>query len=193
MPTVAEIVERARADLAKAEQREARAREALEAAAAEKQRLTNFLSVLAQYGDSPPAKAGATSSKSRFSKQGTAAVEVITDHMEPLSIDALGDALQQMGVEIGGGAKRNAYLASYLSKDPRLEFIRGKGWWVLELGDISGSAAAHVSEDTEPPDERSSEGSGVVETARNDPADREAGPSLLEPTTYRMGGGGTCN
>lgn len=194
MPTVAEIVKRARADLAKAEQREARAREALEAAAAEKLRLTNFLSVLAQYGDAPAATRGPSSIKGgRFSKQGTAAVEAITDRMAPMSIDALGDTIERMGVEIGGGAKRNAYLASYLSKDPRLEFIRGKGWWVPELGDLPSEETLRRSENTEPSDDHASEGHGVAGIARNGPADREAGATLLEPTTYRMGGGGTCN
>lgn len=194
MPTVSEIVERARADLAKAEQREVRAREALEAAAAEKLRLANFLSVLAQYDDTQAAKAGSSPGKaSRLSGRGSAAVQAITDRMAPMSIDALGDALEQMGVETGGGAKRNAYLASYLSKDPRLEFIRGKGWWVPELGGIPGDSTPPPSEDTEPPDDHSSEGSGVAGIQANGPAGREAGPTLLEPATYPMGGGGPCN
>ena len=191
MTTVAEIVERARGDLAKTEQREARAREALDAATAEKLRLANFLSVLAQYDDLPAAKPSSSRAKgARLTLRGSAAVRAITDRMAPMTIEALGDALEQMGVKIGGGAKRNAYLASYLSKDPRVEFIRGKGWWAPELGDAPGDA--RPSENTKPSDDHSSEGSGVAGIQANGPALREAGSTLLEPPTYRMGGGGTC-
>ena len=172
-----------------------RAREALQAAAAEKSRLSSFLAVLAQYGDLPaPAPKSAVSPKgSRVSKQGTAAIEVIASRREPMFVDALADALETAGVEIGGGAKRNSYLASYLSKDPRLKFVRGRGWWAIELGALPDDAAQAPSENTEPPDDLLSEGSRVAGIQVNGPADREAGTTLLEPPTYRMGGGGTCN
>lgn len=192
MLTITEVLEQAKIDLAKAEQREARAREALEAAAVEKSRLTNFLSVLTQYGGLPAVKlsTAAPSKGARESRQGTAAVEVISDRGAPMLVDPLADAIEQKGVEIGGGAKRNSYLASYLSKDPRLKFLRGKGWWVIALGDLA-EHDGQPSEDTEPPTDRADEGSSVAGIRVNGPADREAGTTLLEPPAYRMGGGGT--
>ena len=100
-----------------------------------------------------------------------------------MQIGPLADAVESAGFDIGGGDRRNAYLASYLSKDPRLEFIRGRGWWAPELGPVPGLSADDPPEDTEPPSAEASEGSSVA--GSGEPV------GLLDLQRYRMGGGGT--
>jgi hypothetical protein len=102
-----------------------------------------------------------------------------------MDIDPLADAVERAGVEIGGGERRNAYLASYLSKDPRLVYIRRRGWWAPELGDPPEQQSPNdPPENTEPPDDLSPEGSGVAGSHMN-------GPVSSYDADYRMGGGGT--
>jgi hypothetical protein len=93
--------------------------------------------------------------------------------------------VEEMGVQIGGGERRNAYLASYLSKDPRLKYHRGRGWWPVELGELPASDADLLPTNSDPPADSSPGGS-------REAGARDAGTaSLVDLPTYRMGGGGT--
>lgn len=194
MRTVPEILEQARADLERAEARERRAREAAAEARADVDRLTAFLATLGQYvqeGAKPGVQDGAKPARvSKETRVGAAAVEIITLHGRPMQIGPLNEGLLARGVDVGGGERRNAYLASYLSKDSRLRFYRGLGWWPVALGEPpSVEAVDSTSGDTEASDDES-EASGVV----GDPAaNGVAGFDLWETPTYRMGGGGTRN
>ena len=150
MRTINDVVEEARADLAKAEQREVRARDALNSALADKERLENFLGTLASYVDVPAAKASVAmkaprASAGRPTRYGDLAIERITDRRQPMRIADIAAALEREGIELKGGEKRNAYLASYLSKDPRLKYVERRGWWVIELGacDAEPNDTAH--------------------------------------------------
>lgn len=188
MRDIDELFQKAKDDLAKAHQREGKAREALETAIADKSRLEGFLTVLGQYVHLPAGKSGETQIKGgRQSRLGTSAIALLRAHGSPMPIGPLADAVEGDGHEIGGGDRRNAYLASYLSKDPRLISIRGSGWWAPELGDPPGHAGLNADrpENTEPPDDTLSEGSSVA--GSGEPV------SLLDLQHYRMGGGGTRN
>ncbi|MFD1303399.1 hypothetical protein [Methylobacterium marchantiae] len=57
------------------------------------------------------------------------AVSIIEKAEGPISIQAILNGLQVMGIEVGGENK-SANLAAYLSKDNRVRYERGSGWMI---------------------------------------------------------------
>ncbi|MBF9195095.1 hypothetical protein [Microvirga terrestris] len=141
-----ELIARARADLAKQEMAEVRALEALEKAREEQIKLRGFIETLERYlginsASIPFAKSQARGSRSRDIVD--KAVELLFLKKRPLEIAALADLIEIDGLSIAG-QNRNATLAGYLSRDDRVEFVRGAGWQLTITG-IRSMGAEHAS------------------------------------------------
>lgn len=132
-----ELIARAKADLIKQEAAESRALEALERAREEQIKLRAFIEMLGRYAgvdaSQVPAPQPSRVRASRSRELVDKAIDLIRSNEHPLGIGVLADQIEDAGLEIGG-QNRNATLAGYLSRDPRVKYLQGIGWTVTEQG-----------------------------------------------------------
>ena len=135
-----EIIAKVKADMARAEEAERTAEAALRVARAEKDRLAAFMEMAARYaaniGPAMPEPEG-----KRLPKAGTQtaivvdkAISLVMAARRPLSIAVLAEGVEGAGIKIGG-KKPKVNLAGYLSRDPRINYIKDVGWWTPALGE----------------------------------------------------------
>lgn len=197
---VRQLLERAQMDLARAESREGKAREALEAAVAEGERLRAFVQTLTEYvqAETKAEKFSSSRESPKADRFQRIAEDAILQARRPLSIDEIRQAIKARGVSIGGGERENAYLASYLSKADRIAFIRSVGWW-LEGQPWPHAQACDGSPESTPPSgaNQPEGGRAPIDGARSSGNEHRAlsvekrSSQPLEPKPYRTGGGGT--
>ncbi len=130
------ILDKAQADLERSTARVAKLRDDLAKAEADAKQMTVVVSWLRKQmglpdaGNGDPAAARPRAVAASDTKTGQlvrVAIHAIKEAGRPLSIAELHDAVERAGLDIGGAQPR-ANLAGYLSRDARVEFVRGVGW-----------------------------------------------------------------
>ncbi len=136
-----EIIAKVKADFAKAEEAEKIAEHNLRMVRAEKERLAAFMEMAARYAAVTESKSPEPDRKQWVPKEGTQtaaimdkAISLVMTARRPLSIAELAEGVQAAGLKIGG-KKPKVNLAGYLSRDPRINYIKDVGWWTPALGD----------------------------------------------------------
>lgn len=152
MDQAEELITRARADLARQEAAESRAIEALERAREEQVKLRGFIETLEKYLGISPAQGSSNKALARGSRSRDIvdkAVELLFFNDRPLEIGNLADLIEIEGLSIAG-QNRNATLAGYLSRDERVEFVRGAGWKLTQAGlrSVGADGSAEIPKQT---------------------------------------------
>lgn len=131
MEIPADLIEKARADLAKARTQERRAQDLLNTAQAERVRLEHFFEQLERYSAEKPAADDVDGRGSKTKEIVSAAIDIVTMASAPVSIGDLYDALIASSIEIGGEQPKSN-LAGFLSRasarGANIQFIKGEGW-----------------------------------------------------------------
>lgn len=130
-----DIGARARNDLQRAERDAALAREKLARAETEISDLSAFLRKLEHYAVSAGSEYTRTraprGSGGKAKRIADFCIELIQRAKRRVEMNELFPAVLDAGIEIGGTDEKSV-LAGYLSRDKRVNFVRGEGWGITE-------------------------------------------------------------
>ena len=129
----------ARRDLEKAESARSKAEAMLREAEQNSVRLKNFIEQYEYYMSIYEQDNGQAKHKVRTRSLTDTAVSIIEMAEEPLSIQEILVRIQSYGIEVGGENKA-ANLAAYLSKDNRVQHLKGFGWVLSSAENFSAKA-----------------------------------------------------
>lgn len=147
-----DIVGRAQSDLQRAERDALNARDKLTRAEAEINDLRAFLRKLEHYASPIDAVASIGRVRATRGSGGKAkriadfCIDLIRDSGNRVEMNVIFPAVLAAGIEIGGTDEKSV-LAGYLSRDKRIDFVRGEGWGIVN---DDGAASLPVSEQAAP-------------------------------------------
>lgn len=145
-----DIGARARNDLQRAERDAAVAREKLARAEAEISDLGAFLRKLEHYavpvGSNYARTRAPRGSGGKAKRIADFCIGIIQNAAKRVEMNELFPAVLEAGIEIGGTDEKSV-LAGYLSRDKRLNFVRGEGWGIIET---EGAALSLGGNETAP-------------------------------------------